>query len=223
MKTSSRAFIFDLNGTMINDMEFHIRAWTYILNEELKAGMTHEQVRSQMYGKNSELFVRVFGEGKMTNDEMEFWSMEKEKRYQEAYRPHLQLISGLDDFLKRAYEAKIPMGIGSAAIPFNIDFVLDQLGIRKYFTAIVSAEDVVISKPHPETFLKAAGLLNTAPGDCLVFEDAPKGVEAAKNAGIPCVVLTTLHSKEEFPVIDLVVAFIKDYNDPYIMSLTLNA
>jgi len=67
MKTFHSAFIFDLNGTMINDMEFHISAWTHILNEELKAGMTHDQVKSQMYGKNSELFVRVFGQGKMTN------------------------------------------------------------------------------------------------------------------------------------------------------------
>jgi HAD superfamily hydrolase (TIGR01509 family) len=223
MKISPRAFIFDLNGTMINDMEFHIRAWTYILNEELKAGMTYDQVKSQMYGKNSELFIRVFGEGKMTNDEMEYWSMEKEKRYQKDYRPHLRLINGLDELLKKAHEAKIPMGIGSAAIPFNIDFVLDQLDIRKYFTAIVSAEDVRISKPDPETFLKAARLLNTSPADCLVFEDAPKGVEAARNAGIPCVVLTTLHSQSEFPVTDHVLAFIKDYTDPYISSLTPNA
>src|ERR1700674_2936677 len=147
MKISPRALIFDLNGTMINDMEFHIRAWTQILNEELKAGMTPEQVKSQMYGKNSELFVRVFGEGRMTNEEMEYWSMGKEKRYQQAYRPHIQLINGLDHFLKRAYEKNIPMGIGSAAIPFNIDFILDQLDIRKYFSAIVSAEDVEISKP----------------------------------------------------------------------------
>jgi len=223
MKISPRALIFDLNGTMINDMEYHIRAWTYILNEELNAGMTHEQVKSQMYGKNSELFVRVFGNGKMTKDEMEFWSMEKEKRYQQSYRSHLQLIDGLDEFLKRAYDAKIPMGIGSAAIPFNIDFVLDQLDIRKYFSAIVSADDVVTSKPDPETFLKAARLLNTAPADCLVFEDAPKGVEAARNAGIACVVLTTLHSRSDFPFTDHVDAFIKDYNDHYILSLTLNA
>jgi len=220
MKTFPRAFIFDLNGTMINDMEFHISAWTHILNEELKAGMTHDEVKSQMYGKNSELFIRVFGEGKMTNEEMEHWSIEKEKRYQHAYLPHLKLITGLDTFLKAAYEAKIPMGIGSAAIPFNIDFVLDQLSIRRYFSAIVSADDVQISKPHPETFLKAARLLNTPPADCLVFEDAPKGVEAARNAGIPCVILTTLHERDEFPVTDHVVAFIKDYNDPFIQNLS---
>ena len=223
MKISPRALIFDLNGTMINDMEFHIQAWTYILNEELNAGLTQDQVKNQMYGKNSELFIRVFGEGKMTNDEMDYWSMEKEKRYQQAYRPYLQLINGLDEFLKRAYEAKIPTGIGSAAIPFNIDFVLDQLDIRKYFSAIVSAEDVEISKPNPETFLKAARLLKTAPADCLIFEDAPKGVEAARNAGIPCVVLTTLHARDDFPLTDHVVAFIKDYNDPFIAGLMFNA
>src|SRR5664279_190107 len=223
MKISPKAFIFDLNGTMINDMEFHIRAWTHILNEDLKAGMTHDQIKSQMYGKNAELFIRVFGEGKMTSEEMEHWSMEKEKRYQQAYRPHLKLINGLDEFLKKAYEAKIPMGIGSAAIPFNIDFVLDQLEIRKYFSTIVSADDVAISKPHPETFLKAASLLNTAPADCLVFEDAPKGVEAAASAGMPCVVLTTLHARNEFPVTDHVVAFIKDYSDPFALSLTRNS
>ena len=180
MNHSPRALIFDLNGTMINDMEFHLRAWTEILNKELKAGLSHEQVKSQMYGKNSELLIRVFGEGKLTEDEMEFWSMEKEKRYQKAYRPHIQLINGLENLLKRAHEKNIPMAIGSAAIPFNIDFVLDQLDIRKYFSAIVSADDVTISKPHPETFLKAAGLLDTDPADCLVFEDAPKGVEAAR-------------------------------------------
>jgi beta-phosphoglucomutase len=219
MKITPRALIFDLNGTMINDMEFHIRAWTEILNQDLKAGLSHDQIKSQMYGKNSELFIRVFGEERFTEEEMEYWSVEKEKRYQKAYRPHLQLIPGLADLLERAHENEIPMGIGSAAIPFNINFVLDQLDIRKYFTAIVSADDVTTSKPHPETFLKAAGLLNTAPADCLIFEDAPKGVEAAKNARMPCVVLTTMHSRDEFTRLDSVVEFIKDYTDPFVRTL----
>jgi len=65
MTAAPKALIFDLNGTMINDMEYHISAWTEILNQDLKAGMTYEQIKSQMYGKNSELFIRVFGEGKI--------------------------------------------------------------------------------------------------------------------------------------------------------------
>jgi beta-phosphoglucomutase len=219
MKYSPRALIFDLNGTMINDMEFHIRAWTEILNTELHAGLSPTRVRSQMYGKNSELLVRVFGENRFTDEEMEFWSIEKEKRYQKAYRPHVQLINGLDDFLKRAYEKGIPMAIGSAAIPFNIDFILDRLDIREYFSAIVSADDVEVSKPHPETFLKAARLLNTEPAFCMIFEDAPKGVEAAFRAGISCVVLTTMHSRNDFPDPTQVIEFISDYTDPFILSL----
>ena len=219
MKLSPKALIFDLNGTMINDMAFHIRAWTEILNSDLKAGLTPDEVKSQMYGKNSELLVRVFGPDRFSDEEMDFWSIEKEKRYQRAYLPHLRLIDGLAELLERAYRKNVPMGIGSAAIPFNIDFILDQLQIRKYFSAIVSAEDVTVSKPHPETFLKAAALLNTDPKDCIVFEDAPKGLEAAANAGIPCVILTTMHNRSEFPPSENILAFVKDYTDPVIMSL----
>ena len=102
MQTSPLALIFDLNGTMINDMEFHLRAWTEILNDDLKAELSPEQVKSQMYCKNSELLVRVFGKGKFKEDEMDYWSHEKEKRYQKAYLPHLQLIKGLKDLLDKA-------------------------------------------------------------------------------------------------------------------------
>ena len=218
MNLQPSALIFDLNGTMINDMDYHIRAWTEILNTDLRAGLRPEQVKGQMYGKNSELFVRVFGEGHMTEEEMEHWSMEKERRYQKSYKPYIQLIKGLGALLNRAYEKKIPMGIGSAAIPFNINFILDELNIRKYFTAIVSADDVTISKPHPETFLKAAALLQAVPSSCLVFEDSPKGVEAAQQAGIPCVVLTTMHTRNEFPSSDGIIGFIEDYTDPLIGS-----
>jgi beta-phosphoglucomutase len=219
MQNFPGALIFDLNGTVINDMEFHIRAWTEILNNDLNAGLNAEQVKSQMYGKNSELLVRVFGEGRFTNEEMEHWSLEKEKRYQKAYLPHISLIKGLRDFLDRAHEKKIPMAIGSAAIPFNINFILDNLGIRKYFSAIVSADDVSISKPHPETFLKAAERINANPSACLVFEDAPKGVEAAVAAGMKAVVLTTMHSRSEFPFHNYITGFIQDYTDPFLLSL----
>src|SRR5450432_95259 len=219
MRTSPPALIFDLNGTLINDMEFHIRAWTEILNEDLKAGLDYAGVKSQMYGKNSELLIRVFGKERFTAAEMDFWSAEKEKRYQNTYLPHLQLIDGLEDFLKKARKKNIPMAIGSAAITFNIDFVLDNLDIRKYFTVIVSADDVEISKPHPETFLKAAALLNTRPGDCIVFEDAPKGVETALHAGMSCIVLTTMHNRNDFQAQENIIEFIKDYTDPVILSL----
>jgi len=204
---------------MVDDMEYHVKAWYGILNKDLKANMSWEEVRSHMYGKNSELFVRVFGKNHFTDEEMEHWSMEKERRYQQNFFPHLQLIDGLDGFLKQAQERKIRMAIGSAAIPFNIDFVLDNLHIRSYFNSIVSADDVKVSKPDAETYIKAASQLNEDPRNCIVFEDAPKGVEAAQNAGMKTVVLTTMHNRNEFGNYSNVIAFVKDYTDPFLQTL----
>jgi HAD superfamily hydrolase (TIGR01509 family) len=208
-----KAFLFDLNGTMIDDMGFHTKAWYSILNNDLSAGLSMEEVKKQMYGKNEEVLVRIFGPDRFSKEEMKALSVEKEKRYQKEYIAHLKLIPGLGKVLKNAAAAGIKMAIGSAAIPFNIDFVVDNLNIRHYFDAIVSADDVGVSKPDPETFTKAANLLGVNSKDCLVFEDAPKGVEAAMHAGMAALVITTMHEKEEFADYPNVVGYIKDYED----------
>lgn len=213
------ALIFDLNGTMINDMEYHLTAWFEILTRDLGADLSREAVKSHMYGKNEELLNRIFGKGHFTQQQMDEISQLKEKRYQQAFRPHLHLIAGLHAFLQKAEKNHLKMAIGSAAIPFNIDFVLDNLSIRHYFKAVVSANDVTVSKPHPETFLKAAAQLDEIPASCLVFEDAPKGVESALHAGMKCIVLTTMHDKEEFRQYPNIVNYIADYTDPSIDEL----
>lgn len=214
-----KAFLFDLNGTMINDMEFHNHAWHSILTKDLGANISFEAVKKEMYGKNQDLLERVFGIGHFSQEQIDQISIEKEHRYQAAYKKHLILIPGLDKFLEQAKEAGIKMAIGSAAIPFNINFVLDNLDVRNYFSAIVSAEDVKNSKPDPETFTKGATILGIMPDDCVVFEDAPKGVEAAQNAGMKCVALTTMHSADEFSAYHNIIAFIEDYNDPALKNL----
>jgi beta-phosphoglucomutase len=219
MKGNSSAFIFDLNGTMIDDMNFHLKVWTEILNKDLGAGLTEAEVKENMYGKNHELLERVFGKSRFTFSEADKISKDKEDRYQALYRPHMKLIKGLPAFLQRAYKQNLPMAIGSAAIPYNIDFVLDTLDIKHYFKSIVSANDVDLSKPHPETFLKAAKQLNVQSENCVVFEDAPKGVEAAFNAGMRCVVITTLHKEDEFKRFSNIQFFIKDYSDPRLEDL----
>jgi len=171
-----KAFLFDLNGTMIDDMKFHNHAWHSILTEDLGADISFEDVKKEMYGKNQDLLERIFGIGYFNTTQIDKISMEKEQRYQAAYKAHLKLINGLAGFLDKARNSGIKMAIGSAAIPFNINFVLDNLAIRSFFDAVVSAEDVINSKPDPETFTKGAMLLGCSPDECIVFEDAPKGV-----------------------------------------------
>ncbi len=214
-----KAFLFDLNGTMIDDMKYHNDAWHAILTEKLGLTISYEDVKKEMYGKNEELLIRLFGKGHFSPEEVEVISMEKEKRYQKAFLPSLKLIDGLYDFLIKAKDQGIKMAIGSAAIPFNIDFVIDGLQVRPYFDAIISAKDVKLSKPDPETFINAALALGTKPEECVVFEDVPKGVEAANRAGMKCFVLTTTHQIEEFNNFENILGYIADYKDPILKDL----
>jgi beta-phosphoglucomutase len=207
---NKKAFLFDLNGTMIDDMSYHIRAWHRILNE-LGANLSMERMKEECYGRNQELLERIFP-ARFSEEEKVQMIFEKEKQYQQEFKPHLQLLPGLHSFLEKAHTAGIKMAIGSAAIMFNIDFVLDNLNIRHYFDAIISADDVSKSKPDPETFIKCAERLHVAPGDCIVFEDAPKGVESSLNAGMQSVVLTTMHIEEDFKQYPNTIAFVKDFS-----------
>jgi beta-phosphoglucomutase len=214
-----KAFIFDLNGTMVNDMPYHAKAWTRLLNEELNADFSEDKIKANMYGKNPEVLVRLFGEGKFSNEEIQKYSDDKEEQYRLEYKDHMELLPGLKEFLENAYQAGIPMAIGSAAITANIDFVLDNLNIRQYFKAIVSADDVTHSKPDPETFLKPAEMMGVKPEECVVFEDVPKGAEAAKNAGMKAFILTTTHDPEDFEDHENILGFAADFTDLRIKKL----
>jgi beta-phosphoglucomutase len=203
------AFLFDLNGTMIDDMEYHIIAWHDILNE-LGAGISYEKAKSECYGKNNELLERIFP-GRFSDAEKNRMSIAKEEKYQQEFRPRLKLIDGLDRFINEAFDQNIPMAIGSAAIKFNVDFVLDGLSIRQYFKSIVSADDVFYSKPNPETYLKCSVELGILPESCIVFEDSPRGVECASRAGMKSIVVNTMHNPEEFSSFDNILSFSKDF------------
>ena len=214
-----KAFIFDLNGTLIDDMRFHTKAWHQLLNEELGAALTMEEVAKEMYGKNEEVLDRIFGAERFSAEEKKAISVQKEQKYQAAFLPHLRLVNGLGAFLEKAHQKGVSMAIGTAAIPFNVDFVIDHLPIRNYFKAIITAEDVTLSKPHPETFLKAAGALGVPPSECLVFEDVPKGAEAAANAGMDTVIVTTGHQHAEFAHLNRILCYIRDFTDPVLNAL----
>jgi beta-phosphoglucomutase family hydrolase len=208
---SAKGLLFDLNGTMVNDMPYHIEAWHKKIIE-LGGNLTLEEMKYQCYGKNDELLERVFP-SKYSMEEKIKLGNEKEAIYRIEFKPSLKLIDGLNEFLKQAAVKNIKMAIGSAAINENIDFVIDNMNIRNHFEAIVSANNVSMSKPHPETFLKCAEQLNLHPNDCVVFEDTPKGVECALNAGMKSVVILGEHTKEEFRHYPNVIQCIKNYNE----------
>jgi beta-phosphoglucomutase family hydrolase len=214
---NQKAFLFDLNGTMIDDMTYHINAWHQILNG-LGAGISLEKAQQECYGKNEELLERIFP-GRFSMDEKKKLSEKKEKKYRQDFKPHLKLIEGLNSFLDAAKQSGISMAIGTAAISSNVNYVIDHLNLHTYFDTVICADDVKKSKPHPETFLRCAELLGVEQQNCLVFEDSPKGVESACNAGMQAVVITTTHTAEEFSAFPNIIGFIKNYQDKLINDM----
>lgn len=204
--------IFDLDGTMINNMDFHKIAWKQMLNK-LGLSWTDEQVKPHLFGTNAEIYMRVFGDV-FTPEEIERNSEEKEQTYRDIYKSHLKLVSGLTNLLDKLKEdGRLKLAIGTSAPKKNVDFVLDGLNIRSHFSVLVTADDVKNGKPHPETFMKAAELLNIPSERCLVFEDVAKGVQAAQSAGMNSIVITTTHPKTDFESVSGIVKIIDTYND----------
>jgi beta-phosphoglucomutase len=218
MTVGYKAFIFDMNGTMIDDMHYHELAWYNILVGELKAPLTRKEVKHQLYGKNEELFDRVFGAGKFTKEEVNLISLRKEAKYRNEFLPYLKLISGLDRFLDHAIKLDIKLAIGTAAIPLNVSYVLDNLNLRTYFPVVIGPDEVEKSKPDPAVFLEAAAKLGVAPEFCVVFEDSPKGIDAARRAGMKAVAVLSFHTKEELANENVLLS-IEDYNDPALQKL----
>jgi HAD superfamily hydrolase (TIGR01509 family) len=206
-----KAFLFDLNGTMVHDMPYHVNAWHKVV-QTLGSTMPIEAMKQECYGKGEEMLERIFP-GSYSLAERIAISEDKESTYRKEFLPDLRLIDGLDQLLEKANLLNIKMGIGSAANNLNIDFVLDNLNIRKYMQAIISGEMVTKSKPHPETFLSCAAQLKIPADCCLVFEDTPKGVDCAANAGMNAVVLTTTHPIADFESFTNIIHFTNDYQE----------
>jgi beta-phosphoglucomutase len=207
-----KAIIFDMDGTMINNMHYHLLAWERMA-AELGSPLRGEPLLAQLYGSNRGVVERVFGVGRFSDAETQQIGDTKEAYYRELYYPHIRLIDGLPEFLERNQAQGIPMALGTASNMPNIDLTLDALHIRHYFKAIVSADDIKNGKPDPETYLKAAAQLGCAPVDCLVFEDVPKGVEAAANAAMQAIVVTTTHTAAAFAQFENVLRFVPDYRE----------
>jgi beta-phosphoglucomutase len=135
------------------------------------------------------------------------------------YAPHRSAIQGFEAFVARAREDGVKLAVATSAPPANIVFTLDELDLRRHFDAVVGAADVARGKPHPDVFLKAAEKLGVAPADCIVFEDAPMGVEAARRAGMKTVVITTTLPAEAFREFDNVVRIVAHYEELEISDL----
>ncbi|MFN5135493.1 MAG: HAD family hydrolase [Chitinophagaceae bacterium] len=193
----NKAFLFDLDGTLIDTMHWHFKTWEVVVTE-LGSPLRGDALMKELYGNGAELMHRLVPHKTFTDEGARKIVDEKEARYRNLYGHNITVLEGAREFLEDALQKNITMGIGTASNQANIDFALDFLDLRKYLNAIIGADDVQMSKPHPETWLKLANELKTEPAHCIVFEDAPKGIEAAQKAGMKAIAITGHYSANDF-------------------------
>ncbi len=202
------ALIFDLDGVIIDSMPLHTEAWRVYL-QRLGIASTDSDIAGRMHGRRNDDIVAEFISGDLEPAEIFEHGAAKERLYRELMQNQLQryLVPGIGEFLDR-WRA-LPLGVASNAEPANVNLVLDGLGLRDCFRAIVNGQQVDRPKPFPDVYLRAAELLDVRPGDCVVFEDSPTGVEAALAAGMHVVGVQT-HSAD-LKSVDLAI---RDFQDP---------
>jgi HAD superfamily hydrolase (TIGR01509 family) len=128
---------------------------------------------------------------------MEQLSEELEARFRSAFREHARPLPGLKALMDECRAAAIPMALASSALTKNIDFVVDALELRPYFTTIISGDEVSHAKPDPEIYLKTAEKLKLVAAKCVAFEDSFVGIESAKRANMKCVGVASTFPAEE--------------------------
>jgi beta-phosphoglucomutase len=208
-ETPAKALIFDMDGTIVDNMRFHDDAWESWYGQY---GLPFE--RATFSQRTAGMAISdIIGPHFPGADaaELDRLAEEKESVYRETYRPHVAALSGLVDLLDRARSHRVPVAVGTAAAPPNIALILDTLALRERFATIVSPSQGFRGKPHPDMFLAAAERMGVAPADCIVFEDAPNGVEAARRAGMRAVAVLTMLPAEAFAGFDNVIASVEDY------------
>ena len=201
---SKRAFIFDMDGTLVDNMRFHGAAWQAMLLENgIEADANDFLVKTA--GKtNREIIPNFFKDA--TEERLLELGLRKEILYRELFLPERKAIEGAIDFLEAAKTLGVKMAVATAVPVANMEFILDGLDLRRFFSVITTAADVSHGKPNPEVFLKTAEKLGVKPKNCLVFEDAVNGFEAAHRAGMKSIGMATVNSIEDILKLDSVVA-----------------
>jgi beta-phosphoglucomutase len=206
--TAPFAVIFDMDGVIVDNMPYHRRAWTEFF-ERHNPPMTLEDFIPHMGKSNEDLLTVLFGR-KITEDEIRSLGEEKEALYREIYAPDVAPLPGFMDFLRSLKINHVKTAVATAAPKANLDFLLEHIDLRKSFDILIDDSEVKKGKPDPEIYLKAAKRLDYAPELCIVFEDSLAGVQAAINAGMKVIGVTTTNPPEKMQKAKLAI---KDFTE----------
>ena len=187
MLNQQNAVIWDVDGTLVDTAELHYQAWC-VLAREINRPFTREDFVGTFGWRNPEIIPKLWG----IHDVAEVTALgnRKEDEYREQAKKGLALLPGVRVLMEALAAAGFHQAIGSSAPRNNIELILEMTQIGEHVKAVVSMEDTQRGKPDPQVFLLAAERLGVEPSRCVVIEDAPVGVMAAKAGGMRCVAVT---------------------------------
>jgi beta-phosphoglucomutase len=211
------AFIFDMDGTLVDNMAFHTKAWQQMLAEQ-GVEMDGDEFLVNTAGKtNREILPNIILG--LSEEKLHDLGERKEALYREFFLESREAVKGVVEFLQASQNLGVKMAVATAAPVANVEFILDGLDIRRYFQAVTTAADITNGKPDPEIFLASAQKLGVGPEGCIVFEDAINGFEAAKRAKMVAIGITTVNSADDLLKLDSVSEAHADFSglDPAVL------
>lgn len=196
-----RAAIFDLDGTIVDNMALHAEAFAAFAARHGLPELT-EADRAKLDGRrNSEIFPVLFGR-EMPRDEWLAYEHEKEGLYRKLSRGRLTVVAGIQALLERLAARGIATALATSAPELNVVHTLNEIGLHDAFPVVVRGDQVSRGKPAPDVFIEASRQLGVPPDDCVVFEDAPMGISAAHAAGMRVVAIASSFSAAQFTALD---------------------
>ncbi len=216
MQRTDIGVIFDMDGVLVDSAQPHLRSWE-LLSQETGVAIAAQQIADTFGRHNDDIIPRLFGD--VTKERLRELAARKEQLYRDLVRDDPPLVEGAAELVESLKVRGCTLAIGSSGPLENIRLILSALGAEKTFTTIVSGDDVTRGKPDPQVFSIACERLGLAPSRCIVIEDAPVGIEAARGAGAKSIGVCLYQTREALGAADMIVEELRDLTIEMICEL----